>query len=65
MKPSIKKLDVVALIDDLSDKNLVAGQVDTVVEVLPQGVFELELCDKGTGQKFAILPLRAKQLLRL
>ena len=45
MSPSIRLLDVVALIDDLPQESLARGQVGTVVEILAPGVFEVEFAD--------------------
>lgn len=60
----IRLLDVVALTNDLAEKNLVRGQVGTVVEVLAPWVFEVEFADDA-GRTYAQLPLRADQLLVL
>jgi len=65
MKQPISVLDVVALVEDLPEKGLVGGQVGTIVEVLAPGVFEVEFIDKRTGHPFAMLALRAEQLLPL
>ncbi len=64
MKNNIKLLDVVALIEDLWDRGLVIGQVGTVVEILDDGVFEVEFCDNN-GQTYETLALRADQLMAL
>lgn len=64
MKDEIKLLDVVALIDDLEERGLVTGQVGTVVEVLDNGVFEVEFCDNN-GRTYATLALRDDQLMAL
>ena len=63
-KKEIRQLDVVALIADLPDKGLSRGQVGTVVEVLAQGVFEVEFCD-DEGRAYAQAALREGQLLVL
>ena len=60
----IKLLDVVALIEDLPEHDLQRGQVGTVVEELAPGVFEVEFSD-SEGRTYALLPLRAGQLLVL
>ncbi len=57
-------LDVVALLTDVPERGLVRGQVGTIVECLPAGVFEVEFSD-DQGRAYALLPLRAAQLLRL
>ena len=64
MKNNIKLLDVVALIEDLWDRGLVIGQVGTVVEILDDGVFEVEFCDNN-GQTYETLALRTDQLMAL
>ena len=64
MKDEIKLLDVVALLDDLEERGLVTGQVGTVVEILDNGVFEVEFCDNN-GRTYATLALRDNQLMAL
>jgi hypothetical protein len=64
MKNDIKMLDVVALIGDLRNRGLMAGQVGTVVEILDDGVYEVEFCD-NEGRTYASLALSADQLLAL
>jgi len=65
MDQTLKLLDVVALTEDIPEKNLVRGQVGTVVEELAPGVYEVEFSDSNTGQTYAMLALRAEQLLPL
>ncbi len=60
----IELLSVVALVDDLTGRGLVRGQVGTVVEDLAPGVYEVEFID-DSGQTYASLALRAEQLMRL
>lgn len=64
MSETLKLLDVVALTQDLPDRNLRRGQVGTVVEELGSGAFEVEFCDLG-GRTYALTPLTSDQLLRL
>lgn len=64
MTAEIQLLDVVALTDDLPDKNLVRGQVGTVVDRLAHGVFEVEFSDDD-GRAYAQLALRDNQLMVL
>ncbi len=64
MSNAINLLDVVALTEDLPDKNLVRGQVGTVVESLGPGVYEVEFCDDD-GRTFATIALRDSQLMVL
>ena len=64
MNPQIQLLDTVALTVDLPDKQLVRGQVGTVVELLTPGVFEVEFSD-DEGRTYAQLPLDGSQLMVL
>ena len=64
MNGEIRVLDVVALTEDIPDRNLLRGQVGTVVESLGPGVFEVEFVDND-GRTYATLPLRASQLFVL
>ena len=64
MDAAIRILDVVALTADRPDAGLGRGQVGTVVEQLAPEVFEVEFSDDD-GQSYAVLPLRADQLLVL
>jgi hypothetical protein len=61
---TFKLLDVVALTDDVPHRGLVRGQVGTIVETLAPDVFEVEFCD-DEGHTYAMLPLKASQLMRL
>ncbi|HWF43099.1 MAG TPA: DUF4926 domain-containing protein [Candidatus Kapabacteria bacterium] len=61
---SISLLDVVALTVPLPQKNLVAGQVGTVVELLGRDTYEVEFSDDD-GKTYAQLPLRRDQILPL
>ena len=61
---TIQLLDVVALTEDIADEGLHRGQVGTVVEELAPAVFEVEFSD-NQGRTYAMLALRADQLLRL
>jgi hypothetical protein len=60
----IQLLDVVALTEDLPERKLRRGQVGTVVEILDEGVFEVEFSDTD-GRTYAILAVRADQLMVL
>ena len=64
MKNNIKTLEVVALVEDLQERGLVIGQVGTVVEILDDGVFEVEFCDND-GRTYYSLALRVDQLMAL
>ena len=64
MGTGIKLFDVVALTEDLPERNLRRGQVGTVVESLAPDVFEIEFTDND-GRAFASLALQAHQLMVL
>jgi hypothetical protein len=64
VKSELKVLDVVALLGDLPDHGLVAGQVGTLVEKFEGEVFEVEFSD-DEGQTYAMVALRADQLIHL
>ncbi len=64
MENPIHLLDVVALTENLCEKNLVRGQVGTVVEELAPGVFEVEFSD-GSGRMYARAAIEAPGLLVL
>jgi hypothetical protein len=60
----MKLLDVVALIDDVSEKALKRGQVGTIVEALAPSVFEVEFCDLE-GRTYASVALPESSLMVL
>ncbi len=64
MKNKVKLLDVVALTDDLPERELLRGQVGTVVEVLAPDVYEVEFSDND-GRTYAELAVKADKLLVL
>ncbi len=64
MKQKVKLLDVVALTQELPNRDLSVRQVGTVVELLAPDVFEVEFVD-NEGRTFAELAVRADQLLVL
>jgi hypothetical protein len=64
MNGAIELLDVVALTENLPERGLHRGQVGTVVEVHSPEAFEVEFVDDH-GRTYALLPLRADQLLVL
>lgn len=64
MNQSLELIEVVALIEDLPEAGLLAGQVGTVVEKLADGVFEVEFCDDH-GRTYAELAVPEKTLMRL
>ena len=57
-------LSVVALLSDVPEQGLLRGQVGAVVMSLAPGVYEVEFVD-SSGQTYAMLPLRADQLIQL
>ena len=57
-------LDVVALTVDLPDRQLVQGQVGTIVETLDGGTYEVEFSDDD-GRTYATLALRPSQFMVL
>ncbi|MEA5603738.1 DUF4926 domain-containing protein [Nostoc sp. UHCC 0252] len=57
-------LDIVALKTPLSEYNLLAGQVGTIVEILAPEIYEVEFSDDD-GQTYAMQALPAHQLLKL
>ena len=60
----ITPLVVVALLEDVPTRNLVRGQVGTIVERLAPGVFEVEFSDND-GRTYATLAAPADKLLVL
>lgn len=64
MKNKVKLLDVVALTDDLPERELQRGQVGTIVEVLAPDVYEVEFAD-NEGHTYAELAIKADKLLVL
>jgi hypothetical protein len=60
----MKLLDVVALLENVSELGLYRGQVGTIVEEYEPGVFEVEFSDK-TGRAYAIETLQESQLMVL
>lgn len=64
MPKEIELLDVVALIKDLPDRQLIKGQMGTVVEIYEPGVFEVEFSDEE-GETYAQLAIEREALLLL
>lgn len=63
-RPRIQLLDTVALISDVPELGLAAGEVGAVVEVLSEDAFEVEFCDDA-GHTYGLHTLREHQLVRL
>jgi hypothetical protein len=59
----IKLLDTVALLKDMPERKLKAGEVGTVVELL-DGAYEVEFCNDN-GETYAEFALRADEILPL
>lgn len=64
METKIPLLQTVALLADMPEQGLSRGQVGTVVEELAPDVYEVEFSD-NEGRTYAMLPLRAEQLMVL
>lgn len=64
MNNKIQLLDVVALTSDVPRHNLHCGEIGTVVECYPDGVFEVEFVAQD-GYTYALIPLRSNQLIAL
>lgn len=60
----IKLLDTVAVVEDLPDLGLSAGEVGAVVEELGGDAWEVEFVDPG-GNTYAMHTLRTNQLIAL
>jgi hypothetical protein len=61
---SIQLLDTVALLTDVPEFGLAAGEVGAVVEVLSGDAFEVEFCGES-GYTYGVHTLRAHQIVRL
>lgn len=64
MNPSLGILDVVAVTEDIPEPALHRGQVGTIVEILEDGIYDVEFSDND-GCTYAIASLKSDQLLRL
>ena len=64
MNDTIHLLDVVAITEGIPQKNLLRGQVGTVVEMPAPDVYEVEFCDEE-GRTFAMAALQESQLMLL
>lgn len=64
MNKDIKLLDDVALLKDIPERNLVAGQVGTIMEKLDENVYEVEFCN-SRGETIEMAAVEAKDLLIL
>ena len=59
----MKVLDTVILLEDKPENNLLGGQVGTIVEVLAEGVFEVEFSDEN-GKTQALLAIPTSALVK-
>jgi len=64
MNSKFKLLDVVALLKDIPEKNLLMGQVGTIVEELAEKVYEVEFAN-NKGETIAMASVDADNLLLL
>ncbi|XGB40208.1 MAG: DUF4926 domain-containing protein [Cyanobacteria bacterium LVE1205-1] len=60
----MKRLDVVALIQNCPEIGLYCGNIGTIVEEYEPGIFEVEFSDTN-GKAYAIETLNASQLMVL
>ena len=60
----IKVLDVVAVMEDVTEHGLCRGEVGTVVERWKDGAYEVEFSD-DSGETYAFAALRDEQLMKL
>ena len=60
----IKVLDVVAVLNDMPDRNLLKGQVGTIVEQLDENVFEVEFVN-SKGETIAMEEIHEDNLFLL
>lgn len=64
MTENFNMLDVVALTRDIPSKNLMRGQVGTIVEKLSGSVVEVEFSDNH-GEAYCIAPVSIEHLIVL
>ena len=60
----IQLLDTIALVGDVPDLGLSAGEVGAVVEILSDDAFEVEFCDES-GYTYGLHTLRTHQIVAL
>lgn len=63
-KEALKLFDTVAILKDLPEKKVVFGQVGTIVELLSDGVFEVEFADKF-GETISEFAVKSEDLMLL
>jgi len=64
MTANIRLLDAVAITVDVPEKSLLRGQVGTVVEIYPDGQYEVEFADEE-GRTYALEAFGADRLIVL
>lgn len=64
MRPEIKVLDAVAVVEDLPEHGLRRGEVGTVVEAWKDGALEVEFSD-DSGEAYAFIALQPDKLIPL
>jgi len=57
-------LDVVAILVDVPENHISIGQVGVVVDVLAEGIYEVEFCNKK-GETLAMISISSENLLPL
>jgi hypothetical protein len=63
-KEPLKLFDTVAILKDIPNKKVVFGQVGTIVEILSEGVFEVEFADK-LGETISEFAVKSEDLMLL
>jgi hypothetical protein len=61
---TLRVFDVVAILHDLPEKNIIRGQVGTIIEKLDDNVFEVEFVNKS-GETISIETLTGNELFQL
>jgi len=61
---NMELLDVVALTNAIPERNLAAGSVGTIVEILDENHCEVEFSDKN-GECYALFAVQTKNLIVL
>lgn len=61
---TLKLLDPVALLKDFPERRLVLGQVGTIVEILGNGVYEVEFTNKS-GETIVECAIKLNDLMLL
>ena len=64
MQRDFKLLDTIALIEDITDKNLKIGNVGVIVEILDDSTYLVEFSGKN-GESLDFIELKEHQMLKL